>query len=76
MTYFEQKTKDIYGNEIWVAVDKQNGTWEFMEDNDEESYMSGCYYVEGKNVVDYDGAYELPLEVRDLLENVGYQIDL
>lgn len=76
MKYFEQETKDIYGNRIWVAVDKLNGTWEYMENEDSGTYMSGGYEVEGNTVVGYDGAYNLPLEVIDLLEDIGYQIDL
>jgi hypothetical protein len=72
MRYFE----NVYDNGVWVAVDKLNGTWEYMQNNDGDTYMSGGYEVEGHTVVAYDGAYELPIEVIDLMKDLGYIIDL
>ena len=43
--------------------------------DDEETYMSGSFTVEGKTVIDYDGCYELPAEVVMALAT-EYDIDL
>ena len=52
-----------------------NGTWEYQDGDDEETYISGCFILDGKTVIDYDGCYELPKEVVLALA-MEYDIDL
>ena len=53
-----------FDTEEWVAIDKSEGLWEYQECEDEESYLSGGFVVDGCTVIDYDGCYELPEAVR------------
>lgn len=75
MNYKEKVVNDSYGNMIWVAVDINALTWEYMENDEGESYMSGNFDTEGKIVVDYDGCFELPVEVLDFMDELGYITD-
>lgn len=49
-----------FDTEEWVAIDKSEGLWEYQEGDDEESYLSGGFVVDGGTVIDYDGCFELP----------------
>jgi hypothetical protein len=53
-------------------------TWEYMSDEDDnKTYVCGTYQLneEGTVVVDYDGVFELPALVRELLEGF-YKVSL
>ena len=52
-----------FDTEEWVAIDNGEGLWEYQEYDDEESYLSGMFVVDGGVVIDYDGCYELPKAV-------------
>lgn len=61
--------------DIWYQIDTVNCTWEIQyDDDDDESYYSGNFYLEDKSVVDYDGCYDLPKIIIDGLARLGYDI--
>lgn len=69
-----------FDNGAWARVDMGEGwpmidygSWEFQADeHDAETYMEGGLWIEGEQVVDYDGCYELPEEVKMALTDLGY----
>ena len=61
---------------IWVGIRKDSCSWEYQEDEDDESYLSGNFVVDGCCVIDYDGCYELPNSVCLALTDLGYTLDL
>jgi len=64
-----------FDNGVWVGIIPEDKTWEYQDSDDEETYISGSFTVEGKTVIDYDGCYELPAEVVMALAT-EYDIDL
>ena len=74
----EEKVFNFYFDEeyIWVGIWKDSCSWEYQEDDDEESYLSGNFVVDGCCVVDYDGVCELPEPVCLALADLGYALDL
>ena len=64
-----------FDNGTWVGITPDDETWEYQEGDDEETYSSGCFILEGKTVIDYDGCFELPKEVVLALAT-EYDIDL
>ena len=79
----EKKIKDgareyKFDNGAWVKldIDGEYGSWEYQEDeDDEETYMEGGIWFDGKQVEDYDGCFELPEEVVAALNELGYSLD-
>ena len=67
--YFDEKL-------IWVGIWKSTWSWEYQEDDDDESYLSGNFVVDGCCVIDYDGCYELPESVCLALTDLGYTLNL
>jgi hypothetical protein len=66
-----------FDNGAWVCIWPEDESWEFQSDeDDEESYMSGGYELDGNTVEGYDGCFELPKEVQTALEDYGYKLDL
>lgn len=65
-----------FDNDVWVGITPAEQTWEYQEGDDDESYMSGGYTVDGCTVIDYDGCFELPKEVILALAEENYEIDL
>ena len=58
----------------WVSISE--GGWEYQEDeDDEDSYSEGGLWFENRELVDFDGAYELPKKVISALKKLGYKID-
>ena len=50
-----------------------SGDFEYwIEDDEEETYMEGRLYIEGNEVVDFDGCYDLPNAVKHVLNKNGY----
>jgi len=48
------------------------GSWEVASTND-DGYGSGSLCIENKEVVDFDGAFDLPWRVKDMLKALGYK---
>ncbi len=65
-----------FDNNVWVGIRKSEGIWEYQEGDDDETYLSGGYVVDGNSVIDYDGCFELPREVEAALRELGYSIEL
>lgn len=61
----------------WVGLTPSEGLWEFMEDDDddEDSYISGGYQVDGGCVVDYDGCFQLPVHVVKAFRKMNLKVD-
>lgn len=83
MEIVEKNVKDgareyKFDNGAWVKldIDGEYGSWEYQEDeDDEETYMEGGIWFDGKQVEDYDGCFELPEEVVAALNELGYSLD-
>ena len=75
---FGEKVHNFYfdENDTWVGISPSSGSWEIQDGEDDETYMSGGYVVDGNTVIDYDGCYELPAAVILALSEFGYDIDL
>ena len=65
-----------FDNGAWVCITPGEGTWEYQKGDDEDTYISGGYVVDGCTVIDYDGCFELPKEVAIALTAKGYMLDL
>lgn len=63
-----------FDNGAWVSIGSDN--WECQSDeDDDETYCSGGLWFEGKSIVDYDGCFELPKEVKMALTHLGYDLE-
>ena len=75
----EKSTEFKFENGAWVKIhhmDGEYGSWEYQEDEeDEETYSEGGLWFEDKKLVDYDGCYELPEEVKLALDDFGYKFE-
>lgn len=69
----------LFDDGSWVAIDVEEGGWEFQEDaDDEETYCSGNFQTDDDEtwqVIDYDGIEELPSQVIRALEIIGYKCE-
>lgn len=66
-----------FDNGAWVKldIDGEYGSWEIQEnEDDEETYSEGGLWFEGRDLVDYDGCYELPQEVALAVNELGYHV--
>lgn len=62
------------GSMVWIQ--DFDGFWEYQSDlKDDDTYISGNYYCDGDTVIDYDGVFELPEEVKIAL-STKYKLDL
>ena len=83
MEIVEKNVKDgareyKFDNGAWVKldIDGEYGSWEYQEDeDDEETYMEGGIWFDGKQIEDYDGCFKLPEEVVAALNELGYSLD-
>ena len=82
MEIVEKKVKDgareyKFDNGAWVKldIDGEYGSWEYQDEDDEETYMEGGIWFDGKQIEDYDGCFELPEEVVAALNELGYSLD-
>lgn len=65
-----------FDNGAEVCIWFLDGMWEYQSDlNDDDTYISGNYYCDGDTVIDYDGVFELPQEVKIALSK-RYKLDL
>jgi len=60
-----------------VGVEDGRGWFELYDEESggEGFYAEGCLIFEGKELIDYDGIFELPDEILDKLEEHGYDVD-
>ena len=56
---------------------KEYGYFEFydVETGGEDWYAEGGLWIEGKEIVDYDGVFSLPISLIKLLNEKGYSTD-
>lgn len=64
-----------FDNDVWVGIRKLEGIWEYQESDDDETYLSGGFVVDGNSVIDYDGCFEIPREVVMALRELSYIIE-
>lgn len=57
-----------------VDIRRSEGDWEYQRGDDNDSYMSGDFWVDSGAVIDYDGCFELPEAVRQALA-LFYDLD-
>lgn len=75
----ERSTEFKFDNGAWACVyagyEDGEGSWEYQSDeDDEETYQVGVLWFKGKELVDYDGCYELPEEVALAIKELGYEV--
>ena len=60
-----------------VCVEHGRGWFEMYDEETggEDLYAEGCLIFNDKELVDYDGVFELPDEILDKLEEHGYEVD-
>jgi hypothetical protein len=58
-----------------VRIEKNgNGCWEIESTND-DGYGEGSLFVENMEVVDFDGAFDLPNNIKKILKTLGYALN-
>jgi hypothetical protein len=65
--------------DITVGIHSEDSGWFELYDEEtggEDWYAEGSIEFDGKNVVGYDGVFDLPKVICDKLEELGYTIDL
>ena len=64
--------------EVIVRLNGERGSFEFYDEETggENWYAEGGLWFNGKELVDYDGIFELPKFVADKLEELGYDISM
>lgn len=75
----ERSTEFKFDNGAWACIyagyEDGEGSWEYQSDeDDEETYSEGGLWFEGKELVDYDGCYELPEEVILAIKELEYEL--
>ena len=61
------------GVDVFIEIGSDGiGSWEVASTND-DGYGSGSLCIENKEVVDFDGAFDLPWRVKDMLKALGYK---
>ena len=76
----ERVTEFKFENGTWVCIcagyEDGSGSWEHQSDeDDDETYYEGGLWFEGMELVDYDGIFELPEEVKLAIKDLGYKIE-
>lgn len=62
------------GVDVFIEIGSDGiGSWEVASSND-DGYGSGSLCIENKEVVDFDGAHDLPWRVKDMLKALGYKL--
>lgn len=61
-----------YEAEFTFTPSSEYGTWYYEEDG--YVHQSGTLEFEGNEVIDYDGAFDLPIPVQKLIESKGFYI--
>lgn len=73
-------TRKQDGVELEVSInifDAESGSFELydIETGGEEWYAEGCLDIDGKNIVGYDGVFDLPRVIKTKLVEMGYSLD-
>ena len=85
MKITEKKVRDSvsteykFDNGAWVCVyiEYEGGAWEYQSDeNNEETYSEGGLWFDDNELVDYDGCFELPEEVKLALKDRGCIVEI
>jgi len=58
---------------VKIGIDGK-GCWEIESTND-DGYGEGSLFVENMEVVDFDGAFDLPNNIKKILKTLGYKLD-
>jgi len=62
------------GVEVEIVLNNDGrGTWQVASTHD-DGYGNGSLSIDGKEVVDYDGCFELPSRVKEILVKLGYKV--
>lgn len=74
------EAKFKFANGVQVGITRNECLWEYYRpdpyDDDDDVYLCGSYVLDGNTVVDYDGCFSLPGEVKKCLRHLGYELDL
>ena len=65
-----------FNNGAWVNIGEDNASYEYEVNNNENTYIEGSLIIEGRDLIDYDGCYELPKEVELALSELGVEVCL
>lgn len=61
----------------WASVSEDFDEFEYMADeNDGETYFSGCLFIDDDTLIDYDGCFALPELVLSILREQGIDLSL
>lgn len=76
-TYKEYFVEGTFGGapyeaEFTFCPSTGHGTWFF--DDGYTTFQDGTLEFEGNEVIDYDGAFDLPIPVQKLIESKGFYI--
>jgi len=62
------------GVDVFIEIGSDGiGSWEVASTND-DGYGSGSVCIENNEVVDFDGAFDLPWRVKNMLTALGYKL--
>jgi hypothetical protein len=62
------------GVDVFIEIGSDGiGSWEVASSND-DGYGSGGLCIENNEVVDFDGAFDLPWRVKNMLTALGYKL--
>ena len=61
-----------YEAEFTFCPSTGHGVWYFEQDG--YTFQDGTLEYEGNEVIDYDGAFDLPIPVQKLIESKGFHI--
>jgi len=62
------------GVDVFIEIRSDGiGSWEVASTND-DGYGSGSLCIENNEVVDFDGAFDLPWRVKNMLTALGYKL--
>jgi hypothetical protein len=62
------------GVDVFIEIKSDGiGSWEVASTND-DGYGSGSLCIENNEVVDFDGAFDLPWRVKNMLTALGYKL--
>lgn len=61
----------------WAKLNLKDECWEYQADlNDEETYDEGEIIIEDGIIIDYDGCYELPKLIQEIIKKNNIENDL
>lgn len=58
--------------QVWVCTEAKKGYFEHSTHGDDVA--GGLWFDDQKNLIDYDGVYELPAEVCNFLKEKGFKV--